>query len=216
MEIILLIVAAFALFVFWHTFSFSSLIPTPQIPKPRDPAEVPTPDETKLAQEHLKAAIAFIDELATTNSNDQQLYTLSHASMAIAKARSLDPHVSVRRKLDDQECTSNIDEVSGQILYIESMLYDKQAIASGTSAAYNIGVNNLAAKQNQKDQKKELKLALNAIDKALRYSDYSKYHLHRAYLLRRLGYEKEYKVALDRAYQLDPNNLEILKARSHL
>lgn len=186
----------------------------PKIPPPRDPGKPSTPEETKRAQEHLRVALAYRDEAFKQTDNFLQLHVLASASEAIAKARALDPHATAfeEKSADGKEPLKYTqDELSGELLYSESLLYSKQAEATYANILDTLN-DRMMQRRHQKDYKKELNLALNAIQKAIRYNPNSALnHCQLARVLGHLEKPAESKAAANRAFELAPNDIEVLK-----
>ena len=177
--------------------------------KPRDPTEIATPEETQRATEHLKVARALLLEFNSAKDNQAQLYQLEVISKRLRQARALDPHATIEDRPQD--------DLAAEVLYLESVLYENQANASEINRINNISANraNMARSKRYAEQKKEeVKLALNAIERALRYRPNTVLYLCQgAKLYDRSGNTQEAKRLIERAYELDPTNIEVLKLR---
>jgi tetratricopeptide (TPR) repeat protein len=190
----------------------------PSAPKPLTrPA---TPEELKDAERSLKVARAFIDDYWKLNKEhgkeehfnaDMQMVPLKNASRAIQKAAAIDPNVKLTVADKDGELTYTQDMIAAEILHLEATAYEYD----GLNAVRGYTPNSWDRKQQYKDRDKAFLCACYAAERAAKLQPTSSYyHTHLAKMYRHVGEKQKAKMALQKALELNPDNVDALKLMS--
>jgi len=183
-------------------------------PEPRHPDDIPSPEETKRAHNQLRLALALKDEAFEEKNARLQLAKLGDATLALARARSLDPRVTVEDKSADEPYTYTMDGLAGQLLYFEALLHRNIADAEDDAAigAYAI---KWVYNKHMEESRAAIKQARLAIQKALKYDPNMPSYVALAIMIsRRSGDQKAADKLLDHALSRWPDNIEFLKLDS--
>jgi tetratricopeptide (TPR) repeat protein len=199
----LLAVSGFLLYQHWF----------PNSPKPKAepvPQRPPTAAETKQAVTMLRLARKCMDDaynkgqpFVLTSYN----FLVRDAAKALERAKVLDAGATLPVQDKDFQHTYTIDELTGELCYIEALGYKTEG-----QAIYD--------PQTREERKKRTKFytdAIASIDKALNYHPQNVLYLReKAGFLDQLGKKKEAIEVIDYAVSIAPDDLESLRVQMNI
>ena len=191
---------------FWRNYDYTYV----DVPRPQPTPYVPTGTaaDKEMALNHLKVARNVFELFYADNYAIGATGYLERITDHLNKARALDRDTSIT--VDDPkygEITYTLDTLYAEVLYSESQYHFLHAEdeMDKTDRNVNRAIHAAFAK------------ALPAIEKALRYrSDFWLYHAHHAKVLWNMGQPDAARAPIMRAYQMRPNDPDVLEMYTHL
>jgi len=216
-ELFVLILIGAGAFFYYYDRRPKPAEPEPDIPPLRDPANPPSPEETKQASTQLLLALSLFDDALNTTDTMEHEFILERATRELMKVRALDPTATAT----NENGTYTMDEIAGMLLWAESRcLYLRHDQMRAKQETFFDGKG--THEENMRDVRSfdpyledYRRRMIPPAEQAVRYAPYRLSHLtNLALCYNCVGEKKKRDEIVQRMLAIDPHNIDTLKLKS--